>query len=93
MELIEAFTVDTGARIRRLRDSLSVGDIPRLGAEAHSIKGSARQMGAEAVAALCQEIEAAAVSRQVSTLGERVAMLEKEVVEVSRQMVRFSNGL
>src|ERR1700693_3416792 len=56
-ELIEDFQTDTELRLQRLRTALETGDAKVLRAEVHNIKGSAGQVGADALAAVCQEVE------------------------------------
>src|SRR4051794_18512238 len=56
-ELIRTFEEDTALRLERIRSAAVAGDRDRLRSEAHTIKGSASQMGAATVAELCREIE------------------------------------
>src|ERR1019366_1156416 len=58
LELIAFFQDDTASRIERLHAAVARLDAPTVKAEAHAMRGSARQMGAEALADLCQTIEA-----------------------------------
>jgi HPt (histidine-containing phosphotransfer) domain-containing protein len=89
-ELIDAFESDTNARLQRLRDSLAEGDVMGLRKEAHTLKGSASQMGVDVMASLCREIEAAAMRGQLVVLAERIAALESRFTEVSRSMAEYS---
>ena len=59
IQLIDAFSEDTDARIERIRRALAASDFPGIRAEAHTIKGSASQMGAYAVAEASRELEMA----------------------------------
>jgi HPt (histidine-containing phosphotransfer) domain-containing protein len=89
-ELIEAFRTDTATRLQQLRHAITNTDAARLRMEAHTIKGSAWQMGADAVASMCQEIELAASQTPLSQLDERVNRLEARFAEVSRAMALYS---
>ena len=88
-ELIDAFKSDTTIRLERLRRAITSADAARLRAEAHTIKGSAWQMGADSVATLCQEIELAAGQTPLPPLDDRVNQLEARFVEVCRAMTVY----
>ena len=90
-ELIEAFKTDTAHRLEKLRHAITNADAARLRMEAHTIKGSAWQMGADSVASMCQEIELAACQTPLAQLDERVDRLEARFVEVCRDMASYSN--
>jgi HPt (histidine-containing phosphotransfer) domain-containing protein len=60
LELIDSFQNDTAHRFERLHDAVARLDAATVKAEAHAVGGSARQMGAEALADLCQAVEAVA---------------------------------
>jgi HPt (histidine-containing phosphotransfer) domain-containing protein len=60
LELIASFETDTADRLARLHESFVRRDASSVNAEAHSMRGSSRQMGAEALADLCQAMEAGA---------------------------------
>ena len=60
LELIASYKADTATRLARLHESFVRRDAAAVNAEAHSMRGSSRQMGAEALADLCQAMEAGA---------------------------------
>jgi HPt (histidine-containing phosphotransfer) domain-containing protein len=60
LELITSFQNDTARRFECLHAAVARLDAATVTAEAHAMQGSARQMGAEALADLCQAVEAAA---------------------------------
>ena len=90
-ELIEAFKTDTATRLERLHDAITKNDATRLRMEAHTIKGSAWQMGADTVASMCQELEAAAGETPLSRLNERMNRLDAHFAEVCRAMTMYTN--
>ncbi|HWD00194.1 MAG TPA: Hpt domain-containing protein [Candidatus Sulfopaludibacter sp.] len=57
IEILDLFVSDTCRRLRSLREALERGDPVRLKAQAHAVKGSAIQVGADSLAALCLELE------------------------------------
>jgi len=92
-ELIEAFKTDTAIRLERLRRAITSADGARLRMEAHTIKGSAWQMGANSVASVCQEIELAVSQTPLPQLDESVNQLEARFNEVCRAMASYYSNL
>ena len=85
-ELIEAFHTDTTIRLVQMRQTIANADLKACRNAAHTIKGSALQMGAAVIASLCQELELATIDTPASELGMRVSSLERCVADVFRQM-------
>jgi HPt (histidine-containing phosphotransfer) domain-containing protein len=102
LELVKIFKTDTARRLSRIGDLLSREDFDGVKAAAHTIKGGARQMGVNAVASICEEVEAAArqasceeveaAARQASApnLEERVALLRAAFSNICVEMAAFS---
>src|SRR5690348_11591104 len=59
-ELITIFQSDTRERLETLRQFVTAVDLPNVATEAHSIKGSTIQIGANRMAAWCWQVELAA---------------------------------
>jgi len=89
LELIASFQSDTASRLERLHEAVSRFDAARLKAEAHSIHGSARQMGAETLAELCRTVETAAPAMNWPELEKQVSEAEARFAEVSRAMSEY----
>lgn len=85
-ELIEAFRSDTAPRLGRMREAIANADTKGFSEGAHAIKGSAQQMGADAMASICRDLELAAVDTPASELHSWLTALEIEFAEVSRAM-------
>ena len=90
-ELVAAFKQDVAARLMRIRSALSTADLAALRAEVHTIKGSARQIGADDVAAKCQQIEAA-LDAPLADLAEGVRQLEVKFGEVGSAMGLYDSS-
>ena len=71
-EVLTLFQSDTESRLKALRSSVEAGDRPRVRAQAHSLKGSAVQVGAIAMADSCRELELTA-----ETCPEMHSLLEQ----------------
>ena len=89
LELIDSFQDDTASRFQRLHDAVALLDAVRVKAEAHSMQGSASQMGAEALAALCRAVEAGAPARNWPELQCQVKQAEVGFAEVSGAMSEY----
>jgi HPt (histidine-containing phosphotransfer) domain-containing protein len=72
VEVLSLFQSDTGSRLRSLRAAVEGGDRQRARAEAHSLKGSAVQVGALALGDACREMEMTA-----ETQPELLPLLEE----------------
>jgi HPt (histidine-containing phosphotransfer) domain-containing protein len=88
-ELIESFTVDMQRRLQRIREAMSTSNVLVLRSEVHTIKGSSKQMAADRVASVCEQIEAADRERPMSQLGDLVRQLEVRLREVCDAMAWY----
>jgi len=91
-ELVADFRHDTAGRLQEIDSALVRGDRARVRAEAHSIKGSARQLGAEKLADLCQQMELAAVQAPPAELADRVNQMAAEFDAVWHAMTGYLAG-
>jgi two-component system sensor histidine kinase RpfC len=91
-DLVDTFNADTDARMQKLRAALANSDFSKIHAEAHTIKGGARQVGADAVADACQELETISKLREASLVAKRLDRVQEVFNEVRRAMASyFSN--
>ena len=89
LDLIRSFRNHTVRRFERLHAAVSRLDSAIVEAEAHAIRGSARQMGAEALADLCQAVEAAAPRVNWPELEGLLEQADLRFAEVSTAMSDF----
>lgn len=75
-ELIDIFLQDTPLRLKELADALAARDAAVATRAAHSIKGSAGNFGANALARLALECEIAAKTGQLDTVLAKTPALE-----------------
>ena len=92
LELIDSFQNDTAHRFERLHAAVARLDAATVKAEAHAIQGSARQMGAEALADLCQAVEAAAPQIDWRELEGQMEQADLLFAEVRTAMSEFVNA-
>jgi HPt (histidine-containing phosphotransfer) domain-containing protein len=91
-DLIATFNADAADRIHKIRRALADSDFSEIRAQAHTIKGSARQVGADAVADACQDLETISQREDPVLVAAQLNRLV-EVLEVAgRAMVSYSSG-
>ena len=93
LALIRAFEDDTALRLRDTENAAASGDRAVLRKQAHAIKGSARQMGATALAAGCEQVELSASDVLVSQLLAYIDTAEIEFAKVCGEMSSYSPEL
>jgi len=89
-EMNADFPTDTAARLQHLRRAAANADSSGVRAAVHAIRGSAREMGADAIVKLCLEIESKAPDPIASNVKDRIQELEACFGEISRAMARYS---
>jgi two-component system sensor histidine kinase/response regulator len=75
-KVITAYLLDSPARLTRLRAAADASDAKALHREAHTLKSSSANVGAERLAALCAELEA--LARKESVDGTKPLLQEVE---------------
>jgi two-component system sensor histidine kinase/response regulator len=87
-EIMGDFRTDVGVRLLNLRQAVARNDISVIKIEAHSIKGSAAQMGAPELADACLKLEIQARTNSVSDAGSQVETIQALFDEVSLAIQR-----
>src|SRR3954451_18625890 len=85
-EVLAVFQTDTAERIESLRKALAAGDRTHVKNQAHAIKGSAAQVGANPLAAICHSLEAQAMTAEPAQLQSILRQLESAFSDVVRAM-------
>ena len=80
-ELIDLFLHDAGPRLEKIKSAIAQHDKAALIAAAHALKGSASNLGARSLAALCAALEKKA---KAGELGELPQLLERLQTEFER---------
>jgi PAS domain S-box-containing protein len=86
-EVLAEFLMAAPARMERMRAAIEGEDATATGLEAHTLKGSCRMLGADGLAAICEEIEGRAdAGDHAATLGlladaERTFVRLRELME------------
>jgi HPt (histidine-containing phosphotransfer) domain-containing protein len=90
-ELIDVFKTDTEARLLRIRAALDAADLARVRSEAHAIAGSARQIGADALGEVCEQLELATAFTPLPYFSGLVLRLQELFDEVARAMHSYQS--
>lgn len=90
-ELIDLFVADTADRLQDLRAAADRRDYASLRETAHTLKGSAGQMGAEQIAELCRDIERCAGRRESLDYPALVSLLDRYFQGVRQDMLAGRN--
>ena len=79
-EVIEIFKNQTVTRLRLLRNAVEQGRMNEARAQAHTIKGGGRQVGAERLADVCELIEMGAVGEEetAALVSQAEALFQEE---------------
>lgn len=88
-EVLLLFQTDTDSRLQTLRSAVECGDRRKARAEAHSLKGSAVQVGAHALADSCKQMELTAETNP--DLNSLLCEIEARFVRVSKAISQYGS--
>lgn len=91
-DAIDLFKTGAETRLREVRIAPAAVDIQGLGSEAHSLRGSAVQLGAHALAEACQRLQVGPGLTPASQPVDHVDRVQSLFAEVSSAMASYSNG-
>ena len=92
-QLLHSFVGRASKSIDLLHDAIDQGDTGKVEYLAHSLKGSALNLGANALGQICQELEAHGRSGCLTTAGEALQRTRHELDAVSRVMTALAGEL
>ncbi len=88
-EVLQLFLDDVPVRIERLRAAWQAGNAVEMQRAAHSLKGSAGNIGANDLLAVCRVLDDRSKSGDLSNLPELVASLDAEFARVEAEIQRL----
>jgi HPt (histidine-containing phosphotransfer) domain-containing protein len=91
-EILTIFIEDTPARITDLHNSRASVDIPSFVRAAHSIKGSASNVGASELRSIAEHLEHQARTSGLAKVEVDVAELEAAFVRVHAELKKLIDG-
>lgn len=84
--LIATYISDSEGRRVRLREAVSRADFSAIRHEAHGLKGSSRNIGANSFADICAIVEAQATHGDQAGLEQNVAVMEHKLAAVLEEL-------
>ena len=91
-ELVEMFLSDVSARLKTLRGAVEGGDGRSVERTAHTLKGSAKNMGAVRMSEICAELEEAGRSGELARVPQQLDQLEAELCRVSKELSKVTTN-
>lgn len=88
-EIILIFIDDTPVRLREMRDAFAAGDQPTFSRAAHSIKGSASNLGALRLRALAEQLERASKEASLDGLDAQLPRIEAEFAVAKAELEKL----
>lgn len=92
LSVISAFQEDSESRLRVLGEAVDSGDTAAVRMQAHAIKGSAREVGANELASICAEIESKVGGQCITDLEEPISRLVEQFRLVSDAMGAYRDS-
>ncbi|MCA1585680.1 MAG: Hpt domain-containing protein [Acidobacteria bacterium] len=86
IEVLCLFRDDAPARVRAIVTAWRADDAHGVMAAAHSLKGAASSLGADALQRACSDIEAAAKTGDLAAIGRLIDDLEEQAANVERDI-------
>jgi HPt (histidine-containing phosphotransfer) domain-containing protein len=91
-DVLKLFLDEVPARIGRLRNAFAAGDIEGVHRAAHSLKGSAGNIGAQAMFEVCKQLDGIGKSGGLQAAGPLVDALGVEFGKVEAEINRLIRG-
>ncbi len=89
VELINTYLADSQKRVEALAQALTENDLETATHEAHGLKGSSRNIGANPLADLCETMEHQARSGDIVDQQQQLAAIEQNVAAVCTELKKF----
>lgn len=86
VELVKTYNSDSMRRIELMRDALQVSDFDTIKHEAHGLKGSSRNVGANSLAALCGDMEIKGKEQDAANMEQLFSAIEQQFAAISAQL-------
>ncbi len=85
-----SFARDTPVRLEALRAAVAAGDVDAVAFNAHTIKGSAANLGAVRVAEICRQIENLPALTEAGSVERLLTELERETALAQAAFTRLA---
>jgi two-component system, sensor histidine kinase and response regulator len=85
-ELIDLFVEDAEERLRKMETALDENNLPAVASLAHGLKGSASNLGARPLSALCGQLEKQAKAARKAGVAKLLRRVKKEYEQVKSEL-------
>lgn len=89
-EVLSLFLAEVPPRLEKLRNAQAAGDIELIHRIAHSLKGSAGNIGANAMFAVCKELDEKSRAGDTGAAGPLIEALGVEYSRVEAEIARLT---
>ena len=87
-----SFARDTPERLRALRAAVAAGDADAVSFNLHTIKGSAANLGAIKMVAICQELERVRAAPHLREFEPLLAALDRHAASAQAELARVAEA-
>ena len=91
-ELIDEFLADAPVQLESLREALGSDDAEGARRAAHTLKGTSRTFGADALGSLCKEVESAVGVGELDASVARIDGIDAEWARVRNELLTLRRG-
>lgn len=85
-ELVDTYLSDSSTRFASLCNAIENGDMKTVQHEAHGLKGSSKNIGANPLADLCSTLETQARDGDIKDCEQQLAAIEKNIATVTDEL-------
>ncbi|WP_018015552.1 Hpt domain-containing protein [Teredinibacter turnerae] len=89
VELVTTYNRDCALRIDAIRSALLTPEFAVINHEAHGIKGSSRNIGANSLADLCEKLEQKARAQDSAGMEQLFTAIEQDFAVVSAELTQL----
>lgn len=90
-QLIQTYLEDGSRRMALLKEAVADNNFEGIRQEAHGLKGSSRNIGANPIAELCAQLEIMGRDHLGEGIEQQFASVEQEFAAVSAELERYLN--
>ncbi|WNO07907.1 Hpt domain-containing protein [Teredinibacter sp. KSP-S5-2] len=90
-QLIQTYLEDGSRRMELLKEAVADSNFEGIRQEAHGLKGSSRNIGANPIAELCAQLEIMGRDKLGEGIEQQFASVEQEFAAVSSELEKYLN--
>lgn len=91
--IINLFLEDVPVQLDNLKDAIETGDLKQIRLYSHAIKGSASNLGGEAMRVTAESIEEYAIKKELKSIESIYPLLETQYKELEELLINYLENL